>query len=95
VANLKYIGPIDEIEVEGVGSVKRDVPVSVPTAIAGRAPDARLGAAMIELRDAINALDHNRAAALRDEIVGLDPGEGLLAQSTWVLVSKSKQEDES
>jgi len=51
---------------------------------AGRPPVPRLAAAHLELHEAISALDHPGAAALREEIIGLDPGAGLLAQAgTW------------
>ena len=92
MTNLRYTGPIDEITVDGVGDVPRMTSVSVPSEIAGRAPDARLEQAMSELHAAISASDHNLAAALRDEIVGLDPGEGLLAQSSWQLAKKAPKE---
>lgn len=65
-------------------TAKAGVPVLVPADIAGHAPDPRLEAAHLELRAAIEALDHNLAAALRDEILELDPGAGLLAQG-WTL----------
>jgi hypothetical protein len=83
--NIQYIGPFDSIDVEGVGSVTRNQVISVSSAVAGHAPDARVEPAMLELREAIETLNHNRAVALREEIAGLDFGTGLLAQSTnWI-----------
>lgn len=36
---INYVGPFDEVEVPGVGVAKRGETVSVPTDIAGRAPN--------------------------------------------------------
>ena len=94
--NIRYIGPFDAVEV-GAQIFARGVTVSVPSELAGRVPDPRVAVAHAELRDAIGALDHNLAVALRDEIIGLDAGEGLLAQECWELVpaEKTKKGDES
>lgn len=35
---ISYVGPFDEVEVPGVGVVKRGEPVSVASALAGRVP---------------------------------------------------------
>lgn len=56
------------------------VAVDVPDEIAGRSPDPGLEAAMDAHRAAVTARDHNEAARLRDVIIGMDPGAGLLAQ---------------
>lgn len=85
---VKYVGPFDAVEVDGVGIVKHGETVDVPAELAGRPPAARVEAAHVELRDAVAALDHERAKALREEIVDLDHGAGLLAQSgVWQAVS--------
>lgn len=91
-----YVGPFDAVDVDGFGTVQRDTPISVPSELAGRPPVPRLAAAMTELHEAIGAIDHDRAVALREEITGLDAGSGLLAQpSNWVPAKgASKKEDE-
>ena len=98
---VKYIGPFDAVDVEGVGQVTSGQVVDVSDAVAGRPPAARVAAAHLELHDAISSLDHPRAAALREEIVGLDVGAGLLAQTgNWqpaavVKASKSTAAEEA
>lgn len=72
-------------------SARKGQPIEVPQALAGRLPDPRLEPAMQELRDAIAALDHATAQARRNEIAGLDMGEGLLAQG-WTLAPIAKPE---
>lgn len=87
---VKYVGPFDAVELDGVGEVKQGAVIDVPAELAGHAPDPRIEAAHLELRDAVAALDHERAKALREEIIGLDHGAGLLAQSgNWQAVAKS------
>jgi hypothetical protein len=89
---VKYIGPFDAIELDGVGIVKQGETVDVSAEAAGRPPVARVEAAHAELGAAVGALDHERAKALREEIVDLDHGAGLLAQtSNWQAVSKSSK----
>jgi hypothetical protein len=90
---VKYVGPFDAIELDGVGIVKQGETVDVPADVAGRPPVARVEAAHAELGAAVGALDHERAKALREEIVDLDHGAGLLAQtSNWQAVtSKSSK----
>jgi hypothetical protein len=96
VANVKYIGPSDAVDVDGVGTVKRGETVSVLTVIAGRKPEARFLAACEELVEAMAAQSHDDAARLRDEIVGLDAGEGLLAQTAvWESVATKNEKGES
>ena len=96
MANVRYIGPSDEVDIPGIGSCKRGETISVPTDVAGHAPDPRVAVAMTELADAIASIDHDRAQALKNEIIGLDSGAGLLAQSTWEQVTtKQKKDDES
>ena len=85
---VKYIGPFDAVELEGVGIVAAGQIIDVSDEVAGRAPDARVAAAHRELHEAISNLEHERAAALREEIIGLDVGAGLLAQSgNWQAVA--------
>jgi len=93
---VTYIGPFDAVELDGVGVVTNGVPFDVSAEVAGSAPDPRVDAAHLELRDAVGALEHERAKALREEIIGLDHGSGLLAQSgNWVAVSKSKKKSDA
>jgi hypothetical protein len=88
VTNLRYIGPHDAVDLDGVGTIVRGEPVSVPTAVAGRKPAKRYLEAMDELVAAMAAINHDDAARLRDEIIELDPGEGLLAQpDNWETVT--------
>jgi hypothetical protein len=90
VTNLRYIGSHDAVELDGVGVVARGDLLSVPTQLAGRKPEKRYSEAMDELVEAMSIQSHEDAARLRDEIVGLDPGEGLLAQTeNWETVRSS------
>jgi hypothetical protein len=92
---LKYVGPHDAVEVIGFGEVKRGDTLSVPAAVAGRSPSPRLAVAMVELDAAITAIDHDLAKALREEIIDLDHGDGLLAQpSNWEAVKAPTKKDE-
>lgn len=90
---ITYIGPFDAVEVDVIGAiVQHGESIDVPDDIAGRAPDPRIAEAMLELRDAVAAIDHLRAQALRDEIIGLDAGVGLLAQtSNWELAAAPRR----
>jgi hypothetical protein len=88
---IKYVGPFDAVELDGVGVVAAGQTIDVDPAVAGHAPSPRLAAAHLELHAAIGALDHELAKALREEIIGLDPGAGLLAQSdNWQAVTTTK-----
>lgn len=93
---LRYIGPIDEVELPDGITVKRNHQVDVTDEVAGAPPDPRLAEAMLELAAAVDAHDHNTAAELRGEISRLDYGTGLLAQDTWEAVAKKddKKKDE-
>jgi hypothetical protein len=85
---VKYVGPFDSVELDGFGDVKHGQVIDVPPEVAGHAPDPRVETAHVELRDAVETLDHERAKALREEIIGLDVGSGLLAQpSNWQAVT--------
>jgi hypothetical protein len=88
--NLTYVGPFDAVEVAGQ-IVKHGETISFSSDIAGRAPDPRIDAAHLELADAVASLDHDRAIALRDEIIGLDHGTGLLGQPSNWLPAKAKK----
>lgn len=77
---IKYVGPFDAVELDGVGVVAQGAAIDVSADLAGKAPDSRILAAHAELAEAIAALDHVGAAALREEIIGLDAGAGLLSQ---------------
>jgi hypothetical protein len=94
---VRNISPLGALDLPGVGLVDAGAVIEVPadgepgTVFAGRPPAARLAAAHLELHAAISALDHPGAAALREEIIGLDPGAGLLAQAgTWEPVTVKK-----
>lgn len=81
MVKVKYVGPFDAVEVVGL-VVKRDQTFEVDETVAGHPPEQRWTQALVELRDATSARpDHVRAARLRAELAGLDPGDGLLAQT--------------
>lgn len=85
---MMLIPPAD-LDVPGLGSVQAGVAVDVPDHIAGRPEDPRREAAMIEHAAAVAAINHEAAARLRDEIIDLDMGEGLLAQG-WLRAPTTK-----
>lgn len=85
---ISLIPPAD-LTVAGLGDVYAGQPVDVPRAMAGVATDPRREPAMHELKAAIEAIDHEAAQALRDEIAGLEAGYGLLAQG-WALAAPAK-----
>lgn len=94
---IRNINPIGAVELPGYGDVEAGAVIEVPddgpagSVFAGRPPALRVAEAMAELAAAVAAIDHDRAAALRDELVGLDYGTGLLAQSTnWEPATMSK-----
>lgn len=89
---LKYVGPHDEVELPGGLTVKRNHQIEVPDELAGKAPDARIAEAMVELHDAVENHDHPAGVKLRKEIAELDFGTGLLAQDTWEVVAHKKDE---
>jgi hypothetical protein len=72
--------PPANLDVPGLGTVHAGVPVDVPDQMAGHPADPRREAAMREHALAVAAIDHIRASELREEIIGLDMGAGLLAQ---------------
>lgn len=94
---VRNINPLGAVELPGYGDVDAGAVIEVPddgpagSVFAGRPPAPRVAEAMAELAAAVEAIDHARAAALREELVGLDHGAGLLAQTTnWEpAVSKS------
>jgi len=94
---VRYIGPFDAVEIDGVpGNVKRGDTFDVPAEVAGRAADPRLMVAHAEHAAAVAAIDHVNAARLRDEILTLDAGSGLLAQSAnFEAVKAAKKGDPS
>lgn len=89
---IRYIGPHDAVELPDGRVVQRNHQVEVSDELAGKRPARRLETAMAELGDAVTALDHHRAVALRQEIAELDYGSGLLAQDTWEAVTPKKDE---
>lgn len=86
---IRYQGPCDEIEILGQVCL-RNHSIEIEDSIAGHPANPRVAPAMLELHEAITASDHNRAQELREELAGLDFGEGLLSQEVWVSVEKSK-----
>ena len=86
---LKYHGPFDAVEVAGQ-TVKRNHQFEVDADTAGRPPEPRVADAQAELAAAVAAIDHDGAARLRDEIAGLDFGEGLLAQPDNFVAVETK-----
>lgn len=88
---VTYVGPHDAVDVVGVGTVARGDTVDIPDEIAGRQPDPTLEQAHRDLATAIGATDHNRAKELREHILELDPGAGLLAQiDAWAPAKKKR-----
>lgn len=88
---VTYVGPHDAVDVVGVGTVARGDTVDIPDEIAGHRPDPTLDQAHADLAEAVAALDHNRAKELREHILELDTGAGLLAQTdAWVPATKKK-----
>lgn len=85
---LRYIGPIDEVELPDGTTVKRNHQVEVTDELAGHGPDEELDAVMAQLAEAVEARDHHLQAQLRAEIAPMDKGEGLLAQvDNWERVT--------
>jgi hypothetical protein len=93
---IRYIGPHDAVELPGHPAIPKGSTVNVDPDLAGHPPAARLLAAHLEHHQAIQDHDHPGAIRLRDEIVGLDPGAGLLAQpDNWEPVpTKAIKKDE-
>lgn len=91
---VTYLGPHDAVDVVGVGTVARGDTVDIPDEIAGRRPDPTLEQAHADLAEAIAATNHNRAKELREHILELDPGAGLLAQTdAWAPAKKKGKPD--
>jgi hypothetical protein len=83
--------PPDDLEVVGLGTVRKGVPVDVPADMAGWAEDPAREPAMIRLRDAIAGINHEDAQALRDQIATMEMGHGLLAAG-WLPVAVADAE---
>lgn len=83
----KMLIPPADLDVAGLGSVYAGQAVEVDDDMAGVAPDPRIEKASIELNEAIARQDHETAAELREEIIDLEHGRGLLARG-WKLASK-------
>lgn len=80
------------IEVNGVAvDVEPGVTIEVPGSVAGHPPSPRLAEILdVELPAAAAARDHELTRALKAELVGVDWGEGLLAQpDNWQPVAKT------
>jgi hypothetical protein len=89
---VRNVSPLGALELVGFGVVDAGATIDVPDEFAGHAPDPRVAAAHLELAAAVAALDHTLAVELREEIIGLDPGAGLLAQvDNWQPVTKSSK----
>ena len=87
---VRNVSPLGALELVGFGVVEAGAVIDVPTEVAGHAPDPRVVVAHLELHAAIEALEHSLAAALREEIISLDAGVGLLAQfDNWQPVTKT------
>lgn len=87
---VRNVSPLGALELVGFGVVAAGEVIDVPAEFAGHPPDPRVAVAHLELGGAVEALEHFRAAALREEIIGLDAGAGLLAQfDNWQPVGKS------
>lgn len=86
---IVYLGPCDAVDAGGC-TFPRDVPVDAPAELAGRPPAPRLAVVLADLAAAVAAGDQVKADALRVELVGIDRGEGLLAQATFAAAAKSK-----
>ncbi len=100
--SVRHIGTNGPVDLEGFGTVAPGQIIQVPaegapgTVFAGRRPAARVEKAHLELAAAIADHDHPRAAELREEIVGLEPGSGLLAQTAnWEAVKAPAAEKPS
>jgi hypothetical protein len=93
---IKYIGPIDVVEIAAVGAlVARGSTVDVPADIAGTPPTAAFLAAMDAVAKADNAIprDHATCAAARLALIDVmdGTGSGLLAQhEAWQVVAAPK-----
>lgn len=99
---VRNVSPLGALDLPGYGTVAAGAIVDIPadgpagSVFAGRPPSPRLAAAHLELHQAIEALDHDRAVALREEIIGIDPGSGLLAQfDNWQPATKSGKTTEA
>jgi hypothetical protein len=69
--------------IPGVGETDEHGVIDVPDDVAGTPPDPRVETLMVEHRAAVEANDHEGARQLKEEIIGLDKGSGLLAQAAW------------
>jgi hypothetical protein len=89
---ITYVGPFDAVELDTPSiTVKRDETIDVPVSVAGRAPDARVAEIAAELAESY--FDHAKRSALLAELVDLDHGAGLLAQtSNWTPAAPAKKE---
>lgn len=94
---VRNVSALGALHLPGYGDVAAGAVIDVPETgrpgevFAGRAASPRLAIAHLELGAAVEALEHDRAAALREEIIGLDAGEGLLAQpDNWQPVKAGK-----
>ena len=80
---IRFIGVNGAIVIPDLGAhiIEPGDVFEVSDALGGRPPSPRIALAMEELRIATgDPTKHHVAAALRDELIGLDCGAGLLAQ---------------
>lgn len=91
---ITYVGGFDAVELDNPArTVKRGETIDVPVAIAGRPPADRVAEIMTELADPAVYVDHYRRSALTAELVDVDHGVGLLAQTTnWIPAVPAKKE---
>ncbi len=78
---IVFTGPEDARVIPGFGEVERGVPFDCPDGLAGRVPSKRwLELQLVDIPEAIAALDHKKRCLLVNELIGEDAGVGLLAQ---------------
>lgn len=98
---VRYVGPFDAVEIDGVGTVANGAVIVVPPAVAGTPPTAKRLAAEAALIAADGLPMSERHQAVKDakeiliDLAG-EMGSGLLAQvGTWEAVAPEKKEAKS
>lgn len=96
--SITYIGRHDRVDVDEIGrvddnGVARGETVEVPDELAGTPPDARFLVIMYEeLPAAAARLDHQAQRDLKEELIDLSAGSGLLAaHRQWAPVGKVRK----
>jgi hypothetical protein len=72
-----------------LGPVVAGVPVEVPDWAVGRAPDPQIETVCARMNAATASIEHGLRASLRDQLIELDAGCGLLA-SGWTIYTPVK-----